>query len=164
VKKLIIGLILAMLLIIGLILVMLLVPVSCAKSPAPESEPLIGLEIVDVTITSYHSTHDTEGNYDPDRVEATLSWETTKPSYYCFEVKPVDFDYPSNSGGFEKFDISTPLPEQVKHSSSIVLKSGKLHRYIITVWDQGKNYFTQSEIFWAPVVPKTTPPPAPASQ
>ncbi len=150
-------------LLIGLILVMLLVPVSCAKSPASESGTLaIQPEILDITITGYHSTRDIEGNYDPDRVAGTFSWETNKPCYYCFEVSPVDFDYPSNSGGYEKFDVSVPLQEEVKHSWPIVLKSGKLHRYVLTVWDQKNSYFTKSEIFWAPVVPKTTPPPAPA--
>lgn len=106
-------------LILGLILAMLLVPVSCAKLPAPEPElgPLPAQpEITNITITGYHSTHDTAGNYDPERVEATLSWETNKPCYYCFEVRPVDFDYPTNSGGYEKFDVSARLQEQVKHS------------------------------------------------
>ena len=151
----------------GLILsVCLLMPVSCAPptpAPAPESGALaVQPEILDITITGYHSTHDIEGNYEPDRVEATLSWETNKPCYYCFEVSPVDFDYPSNSGGYEKFDVSTPLQEEVKRSWPIVLKSGKVHLYVLTIWDQRMNYFTKSEIFWAPVVPKTTPPPAPA--
>ncbi|MBA7691593.1 hypothetical protein ES703_100141 [subsurface metagenome] len=98
--------------ILGLVLVMcLLVSVSCAKAPvsltpasAPESVPLVTqLEILDITITGYHSTHDTAGNYDPDRVEATFSWETNKPCYYYFEVRPIDFDYPFNSGGYEMF-------------------------------------------------------------
>ena len=66
----------------GLILVMLLVPVSCAAPPAPESGALaIQPEITDITITGYHSTRDVEGNYDPDRVEATFNWETKKPCY-----------------------------------------------------------------------------------
>jgi len=150
-------------LIIGLVLVaLLLVPVSCAKVPpfAPESPP----EILDITITDYHSTHDTEGNYDPDRVEATFSWETNKPCYYYFEVRPIDFDYPFNSGGYEKFDVSVPLEEQVEHSRPIVLNSGKhsQHLYVLTVWDKEKNYITKSDTFWAPVVPKAPPPPPPA--
>ena len=151
-------------LLIGLILVVcLLVPLSCAKSPASESGTLaIQPEILDITITGYHSTRDIEGNYDPDRVEATLSWETNKPCYYCFEVSPVDFDYPTVSGGYEKLDISAPLPKGVRHSSSIVLKSGKVHLYVLTIWDREKNYVTKSDTFWAPVVPKTPPPPAPA--
>lgn len=151
--------------ILGLVLVML-VPVSCAQAPpptpVPESEPLTGqLEILDVTITGYHSTHDIEGNYDPDRVEATFSWETNKSCYYYFEVRPIDFDYPTNSGGYEKFDVSAPVQEQVKHSRPIVLKPGKLHLYVLTVWDKEKNYITKSDTFWAPVVPKAPPPPAP---
>lgn len=152
-------------LIIGLIVVLLLVPVSCAKLPAPEPEPRplpAQPEIIDITITGYHSTHDIEGNYAPDRVEATFNWETKKPCYYYFEVRPVDFDYPSNSGGYEKLDVSAPLPEGVKHSWPIVLKSGKLHLYVLTVWDKEKNYFTKSDTFLAPVVPKAPPPPAPA--
>jgi len=119
------------------------------------------LEISDITITGYHSTHDTEGNYDPECLEATLSWETKKPCYYCFEVRPADFDYPSNCGGYEKFDVRTPLQEQVKHSWPILLKSGKLHLYVLTIWDKEKNYITKSDTFWAPVVPKAPPPPAP---
>ena len=147
----------------GLLLVMLLVPVSCAAPPAPERGPWPAQpEIIDITITGYHSTRDIEGNYDPDSVEGTLSWVTNKPCYYCFEVRPVDFDYPSNSGGYEKFDVNPPLPEELKHSSPIVLKSGKVHLYDLTIWDKEKNYFTKSDTFWAPVVPKTTPPPAPA--
>jgi len=149
----------------------LLVPVSCAKAPtpaaeptpAPELEPLVAQpEIIDITITGYHSTRDIDGNYDPDRVEGTLNLETNKPCYYCFEVKPVDFDYPSNSGGYKKLDVSASLQEQAKHSRPIVLKSGKVHLYVLTVWDKEKNYVTKSDTFWAPVVPKTTPPPAPA--
>ena len=148
-------------LMIGLILVVCLLVLSCAMPPpAPESQP----EILDITITGYHSTHDTEGNYDPDRVEATFSWETNKPCYYYFEVKPIDFDYPFNSGGYEKFDVSAPLEEQVEHSRPIVLNSGKHghHLYVLTVWDKEKNYITKSDTFWAPVVPKAPPPPAPA--
>ena len=142
---------------------MLLVPVSCAAPPAPESGALaIQPEIIDITITGYRSTRDVEGNYDPDRVEATFNWETKKPCYYCFEVRPVDFDYPSNSGGYEKLDVSAPLQEGVKHSRPIVLKSGKVHLYELTIWDKEKNYFTKSDTFWAPVVPKAPPPPAPA--
>lgn len=148
--------------ILGLVLVMLLVPLSCAP-PALESGALaIQPEITDITITGYHSTRDIEGNYDPDRVEATFNWETKKPCYYCFEVRPVDFDYPSNSGGYEKLDVSAPLQEGVKHSWPIVLKSGKIHLYELTIWDKEKNYFTKSDTFWAPVVPKAPPPPAPA--
>ena len=148
--------------ILGLVLVMLLVPLSCAP-PALESGALaIQPEITDITITGYHSTHDIEGNYAPDRVEATFNWETKKPCYYYFEVRPVDFDYPSNSGGYEKLDVSAPLQEGVKHSWPIVLKSGKLHLYVLTVWDKEKNYFTKSDTFLAPVVPKAPPPPAPA--
>ena len=133
-----------------------------AATPTAESEPLAQPEILDITITGYHSTRDIEGNYDPDHVEATLSWETNKPYYYCFEVRPVDFNYPTNSGGYEKFDVSVPLQEQVSHSRPIVLRSGKLHLYVLTVWDKEKNYITKSDTFWAPVVPKAPPPPAPA--
>jgi hypothetical protein len=123
--------------------------------------PATKLEISDITITGYHSTHDIEGNYDPDRVEATLNWQTNKPCYYFFEVRPVDFDYPYNSGGYEKFDVSAPLQEQGKHSRLIVLKSGKLHLYTLSIWDKEKNYITKSDTFWVPVVPKAPPPPAP---
>ena len=154
------------LIITGLALIMLLLtPVSCAKLPAPGPEPRplpAQPEIIDITITGYHSTHDIEGNYAPDRVEATFNWETKKPCYYYFEVRPIDFDYPSNSGGYEKLDVSAPLQEGVKHSWPIVLKSGKLHLYVLTVWDKEKNYFTKSDTFLAPVVPKAPPPPAPA--
>ena len=151
-------------LMIGLILVVcLLVPVACAKAPPPASAPESQPEILDITITGYHSTHDIEGNYDPDRVEATFSWETNKPCYYYFEVRPIDFDYPFNSGGYEKFDVSAPLQEQVEHSRPIVLKSKHGHHlYVLTVWDKEKNYITKSDTFWAPVVPKAPPPPAPA--
>ncbi len=153
--------------IVSLILVMAVGLGGCTTVTPTEPEsakavlPTTQLEILDITITGYHSTHDTAGNYDPDRVEATLSWETNKPGYYCFEVRPVDFDYPTNSGGYEKFDVSAPLQEQVKHSWPIVLKSGKLHLYVLTVWDKEKNYITKSDTFWAPVVPKAPPPPAP---
>ena len=153
-----------------ILMFILLVPVSCAKAPipaaeptpAPKLEPLVTQpEIIDITITGYHSTRDIEGNYAPDRVEATLNWETNKPCYYCFEVKPVDFTYPSNSGGYEELDVSAPLQERVKHSRPVVLKSGELHLYVLTVWDKETNYATKSDTFSAPVVPKTTPPPAP---
>ena len=74
------------LIITGLVLIMcLFMPTSCAPA-APEPGPLPAQpEIIDITITGYHSTHDTEGNYD--RVEATFNWETNKPCYYCFEVR-----------------------------------------------------------------------------
>ncbi len=151
-----------MFLIAAVLVVVLLVPVACAKAPPPTSAPESQPEILDITITGYHSTHDIEGNYDPDRVEATFSWETNKPLYYYFEVRPIDFDYPFNSGGYEKFDVSAPLQEQVKHSRPIVLKSKHgQHLYVLTVWDKEKNYITKSDTFWAPVVPSAPPPPAP---
>lgn len=151
--------------IISLTLAMALGLGGCSPAaPAPTPRPLVTQpEILDITITGYHSTHDIEGNYDPDRVEATFSWETNKPCYYYFEVRPIDFDYPFNSGGYEKFDVSAPLQEQVEHSRPIVLKSKHGHHlYVLTVWDKEKNYITKSDTFWAPVVPEAPPPPAPA--
>ena len=139
--------------IVSLILVMAVGLGGCTTITSTEPKSAKGVlspiqpEILDITITGYHNTHDTAGNYDPDRIEATLNWETNKPGYYCFEVRPVDFDYPTNSGGYEKFEVSAYLQEQVKHSWSIVLKSGKLHLYVLTVWDRQKNYITKSDTF-----------------
>jgi len=134
------------------------------KSASPSEPAMLAsqLEISDIRITGYHSTYDIGGNYDPDHLEATLSWETNVPCYWCFEVRPVGFYYPHSCGGYEKFDVSTPLQQQTVYSGPIVLKSGKLHVYVITVWDKEKNYVAESDTFWAPVVPKAPPPPAPA--
>ena len=149
--------------IIGILFIaILLVPGGCAPAFTANQQPQkFEVKIKWVNIGDYRVSYDPQG--EPE-LKATFSWETNKPCYYWFEVKPTDQDYPLNSVSIRQFDVDQPLLQQVVHHHEILLLPSRTHSYCLVVWDRQKNYARAEDNFTTPPVPSKPPPSEPPSK
>jgi len=148
--------------IVTLLIAILLVLGGCTPAPVANHQPQkLEVEIKRVDIDGYRVSYDAEGRPE---LKATLSWQTNKPCYYWFEVKPIDQDYPLNSAGINPFDVDQPLLQQVVHHHEILLLPSGAHSYCLVVWDKQKNYARAEDTFTTPPVPPEPPPSEPPGE
>jgi len=147
--------------IIGVLLVAVLLALGACTHADNQQPQRLEVEIKWVNIDDYSVSYDPQGKPE---LKATLNWETNKPCYYWFEVKPIDQDYPLNSGGISPFDVAQPLLQQVVYHHEILLLPSETHSYCLIVWDEQENYARAEATFTTPVVPSGPPPSEPPGE
>jgi len=147
--------------IIGVLLITTLLTLGACAPAANHQPQKLEVEIKWINIDGYRVSYDPQGRPE---LKATLNWETNKPCYYWFEVKPIDQDYPLNSVGIRPFDVDQPLLQQVVHHHEILLLPSETHSYCLIVWDKQENYARAEATFTTPPVPPEPPPSKPPDE